>query len=53
MKLKTLLAALALAVSPMVATAACYDGHSEANMTCADGSQWDAATRTCVPTSTS
>ncbi len=53
MKLKTLLAALALTVSPVIATAACFDSHADATMSCAEGSQWDAEAKTCVPKTTS
>ncbi len=53
MGLKILIAAVALTVAPVAALAACFDGHSEANISCADGTQWDVETRACVPTSTS
>ena len=53
MGLKILIAAVALTVAPVAAFAACFDGHSEANISCAEGTQWDVETRTCVPTSTS
>jgi hypothetical protein len=52
MKLKTLLAALALTVTPVFAFAQC-GGHSEASMSCMDGKTWDAASSTCVDKSTS
>lgn len=54
MKLKTLLAALALTVTPAIAMAECSWGkHEQITMSCADGAQWDAEKQTCVPTTTS
>ena len=53
MKLKTLLAALALTITPALASAACFDKHEQVTMSCAEGMQWDAASRTCVPTASS
>ncbi|WP_323769914.1 chitin-binding domain-containing protein [Antarctobacter sp.] len=47
MMLKTLIAAAALALSPALAIAACSD-HAEQVMTCADGTTYDATTKTCV-----
>lgn len=47
MTLKTLLTAAAFALSPALAMAACYD-HTEQAMTCADGTTYDADTKTCV-----
>ncbi|EAU45610.1 MULTISPECIES: hypothetical protein [Salipiger] len=46
MTIKTLLTAAALAVAPFAATAACT-GHSEAKVSCAAGTVFDAATGTC------
>lgn len=49
--MKTLLAALVLAIVPGLATAACF-GHAkeETAMTCAPGTDFDEETQTCVPT---
>lgn len=50
-KTKSLLAAIALAAFPTLAVAECYGtDHNEASMSCAAGTVWDAATRSCVPT---
>jgi hypothetical protein len=53
MKLKTLLAALALTMTPALATAACFDNHEQVTMSCTEGTQWDAASQTCVPVTSS
>lgn len=53
MTFKTILAVLALSLAPFAATAACFDTHAEATMSCAEGSQWDAEAKACVPNSTS
>jgi len=54
MKLKTLLAALALTVTPAIAMAECSWGKQEQmTMSCTEGTQWDADAQTCVPTTTS
>lgn len=53
MKTKALLAALALTLAPTVSLAAgCSYGHSkeEVAITCAAGSTYDQASKTCVPT---
>ena len=53
MRIKTLLAALILASTPALAFAqgCSYGAHGEeARMSCADGTSWDAASGTCVPT---
>lgn len=51
MKTKTILAALALAVAPSLAFAACSGfKHEDVAMSCAPGSVWDAESRSCVPT---
>jgi len=48
---KSLLAAIALAALPTLATAECFGtDHDEASMSCAAGTVWDAASRSCVPT---
>jgi hypothetical protein len=53
MKTKTLLAALALVVAPSLALAGgCSGGHGEASMSCAVGSEYDATSGKCVPTTT-
>jgi uncharacterized protein YdeI (BOF family) len=47
MKLKMILTAAALVVSPALAFAECsFDSHQA--MTCAEGSQYDAETNSCV-----
>ena len=46
---KLLLATLALAALPTVLAAGCPSSHEQASMSCADGTQWDADTRSCVP----
>lgn len=49
MTLKTIFAALVLALAPSLAAAACWEGHAkEQAMTCAEGSVWDAEQATCV-----
>jgi hypothetical protein len=50
MKLKTLLAALALTITPVLASAQCMGKQEQVTMSCVEGSQWDPATQTCVPT---
>lgn len=53
MKLTTLLATVALTLMPAISMAACFDNHADVTMTCAEGSQWDADAKTCVPKTTS
>lgn len=53
MKLKTLLAALALTITPALAMAECSWKHEQVTMSCAEGTQWDAASQSCVPTASS
>jgi uncharacterized protein YdeI (BOF family) len=53
MKLKTLLAALALTTTPALAMAECSFKQEQVTMSCAEGTQWDAASQTCVPTASS
>lgn len=55
MKLKFLMAALALSVSPSLALAACFGDHAkeEIVMSCTDGTVYDADTQACVPETTS
>jgi hypothetical protein len=50
MKLKALLAALALTITPALAMAECSWKHEQVTMSCAEGTQWNAETQTCVPT---
>ena len=55
MTLKTLLTTAALALAPAFAAAqGCnsYDHGSDQAMSCVDGTQWDAASGTCVAVST-
>lgn len=47
MTIKMLAAALALAVSPIVAMAGCSTHAEQQAMTCADGTVYDPATSTC------
>lgn len=44
---KTILTAAILALAPLGAAAACWD--RDIAMTCADGTTYDAETRSCVP----
>jgi hypothetical protein len=53
MTLKTVFAALALSLAPLVATAECYGNHTQATMSCSEGMQWDSEQRVCVPKATS
>jgi hypothetical protein len=54
MKIKTLLAALALSVTPAIAMAMCSGyGHSETANQCGQGQAWDAAAEKCVAVTTS
>ncbi|WP_347313079.1 adenylosuccinate lyase [Defluviimonas sp. SAOS-178_SWC] len=50
MKMKTLLAALALAagLAPALALAQGCSHERQAQISCAEGQSWDAATRSCV-----
>lgn len=49
MKMKTILAALALAIAPTLAIAeGCSSRHSEQAMSCGEGTVWDADTQSCV-----
>lgn len=51
-KTKTLFVALALAAVPTLGFAQCSGyGHQEASMSCANGTVWDADTKTCVTVS--
>jgi len=47
MKLKTLLAALALSAAPSFGIAMC-SGDSHQAMSCAEGTVWDSETNSCV-----
>lgn len=51
MTIKTLLAAAALTLTPVLGFAQCSGGHSEAAMSCAEGTVYDAASGTCVKVS--
>ncbi len=55
MKPKFFLVALAFAMSPGLALAACFDGHAKEDivMSCAAGTVYDADTQACVPDTTS
>jgi hypothetical protein len=55
MSIKTMLFAAVMAVLPGLSFAMCTgDSHaSQEAMTCADGTQWDAETATCVPVTSS
>ncbi len=49
MKLTTTLAAIAFLLSPtLVLAQGCDKDRTEASLTCAAGTSWDAATKTCV-----
>ncbi len=48
MKTKTLLAALALALMPALASAQCIKGQHKQAASCQAGTSWDAATGACV-----
>lgn len=48
MTFKTILAALALTLTPGLAMAMCSDRHVTTTMNCADGMVWDSETRTCT-----
>ena len=52
MKLKILLAALALTTTPALAMSDCSK-QEQVTMSCTEGTQWDAASQTCVPTTSS
>lgn len=52
MTLKTILTAAALTVTSAMATHAC-PAHEQQAMSCADGTTWDAGSKTCVPQTTS
>lgn len=51
MKLTVGLAALALLALPSFAAAGCAHGKQKHAMSCAEGTIYDSATRSCVPTS--
>lgn len=48
MKIKTLLAALALTLTPALASAECVYGQHKQAASCQTGATWDAETGTCV-----
>jgi hypothetical protein len=47
MKIKTLIAAMALATLPAASFAMCSDKSHQA-MSCSEGTVWDAASQTCI-----
>jgi hypothetical protein len=51
MKLTVGLAALALVALPSLAAAGCSYGKQKQAMSCAEGSVYDSASKSCVPTS--
>lgn len=55
MKIKMLLAALAMTAAPTLAIAECSWGksHETTAMSCAEGTTWDATAQTCVPVASS
>ncbi|MGI1663561.1 carbohydrate-binding module family 14 protein [Palleronia sp. KMU-117] len=55
MKIKLLLAALAISAAPSLAIAQCSAGkaHETTAMSCVEGLTWDAATQACVPVTSS
>jgi hypothetical protein len=55
MNVKTLLAAAALAILPGLSFAMCSGDKAmdQQAMSCAEGTQWDAQTATCIPVTTS
>lgn len=54
MTFKTALVALALTVTPAIAMAECsWAKQDQMTMSCADGTQWDAQSQTCVPVASS
>ncbi|MDG4648067.1 carbohydrate-binding module family 14 protein [Roseibacterium sp. SDUM158017] len=54
MSIKTILAAFVLAAAPGLAMAECSWGSmQQTTMSCSDGTSWDAATQSCVPTASS
>jgi len=54
MKIKTLLAALAITTAPALAFAECSWGTAhETTMSCAEGSTWDSESSSCVPVASS
>jgi len=53
MTMKTAAFAIALTLAPTLSLATgCGFGHTKQAMSCAEGSTYDAETRTCVPVST-
>lgn len=53
MSLKTLLTTLTLSLLPIGAYAQCGHSASTQAMSCAEGTQWDEASATCIPVTTS
>jgi hypothetical protein len=52
MTLKTFVAAMILSVSPLAAFAQCSGQMDQQAMSCAEGTQYDVETGTCVPIAT-
>lgn len=52
MALKTFVAAVLLSLSPLAAFAQCSGQLDQQAMSCAEGSQYDVETGTCVPVAT-
>jgi hypothetical protein len=50
---KTLLASAVIVLSPALASAACNWEKQQVNMSCAEGTTWDASLSACVPIATS
>jgi hypothetical protein len=48
MKTKTILAAIALAALPSLASAMCSGKHETASIQCGDGKVWDATQGACI-----
>jgi hypothetical protein len=55
MQIRTILVAAILAVLPGLSFATCMGAShgDQAAITCAEGTQWDAETATCIPVSSS
>lgn len=53
MKFRILLTSAALTIATAVSAQASCAAHQEQVMSCAEGSAWDAETKTCVPQTSS